>query len=162
MFELNSPTYTEMLLAILSLIIVIFITFTLKKLSGSKLKRPNGKKGGVISFHAATSLCIVTLVAILTKDWFITGLTVVLAYLIIKSRLADNHHWTWQVVFGSIVGAAVPASIFYIKENGFNFTIKSKKSDNNLNDLLDSHDNPLDNRNEAIKEAPDLALEEID
>jgi len=161
MFELNRPSYTEMLLAALSITLIFIITFSLKKISGNKLKRPNGKKGGIISFHAAMALCIITLIAILTRDWFITLLTVILVYLIIKSRITDNHHWTWQVVFGAIVGASVPFLVFYVKENGFKFNFNSNSRQKEPTPTPENN-NPLDNRTEAVREAPNLALEDFD
>ena len=77
----TSVEWIDIMLATGSIVTVGAFTMLIKSIL-YKYRRPNGKKGGIISFHTAIAFAIVTVVAMTTKDWFLTGLAVILAYLI--------------------------------------------------------------------------------
>lgn len=108
--------WTDMMLVIGSVVAAGGFTLLAKSFLG-KYRRPNGKKGGVISCHTAVAFAVVTAIALSTKDWFLTGLTIILAYLIGRGRLDEGQHYMYQVVLGAIFGVAIPYGIFYIYYN---------------------------------------------
>lgn len=116
-------------------------------------RRPNGKKGGVVSFHAATAFAIVTVIAMNTKDWFLTALAVVLAYLISRGRMDEGQHYLYQVVLGAIIGVAVPYGLYYMYYNkiGGGYGIEREE-------YADMPSRAVDDRHEA-DEAPELSLD---
>nr|QBK87562.1 MAG: PAP2 superfamily protein [Marseillevirus LCMAC201] len=148
--------WTDIMLAIGSIVIVGAFTLLVKNLL-HKYRRPNGKKGGIISFHVAVAFATVTVVAMATKDWFLTGLTVVLAYLIGRGRLDEGQHYMYQVVVAAIIGVLIPYGIFYL----YYKRINSGEYYESREVYDDKPDRAHDDRHEA-DEAPELSLEEID
>lgn len=116
-------------------------------------RRPNGKKGGVVSFHTATAFAIVTVIAMNTKDWFLTALAVFLAYLISRGRMDEGQHYLYQVILGAIIGVAVPYSLYYLYYNnlgGGGYSIEREE-------YADMPSRAVDDRHEADA-APELSL----
>lgn len=122
-------------------------------------RRPNNKKGGIISLHAALAFSTITVIAMTTKDWFITGLSVLLAYLIGKGRLEENQHYPYQVAFGTIAGVGITFGIFYL----YNKKFGGGGSATPVSDLRESYsDKPeraRDDRHEADTEK-ELAIDD--
>lgn len=121
-----------------------------------KYRRPNGKKGGCVSFHVAVAFSIVTVVAITTKDWYLTGLTAVLTYLVARGRLDESQHYMYQVVLGAIIGIGFPFAVFYTYYryiNGDNSHVREEYNDR--------PERAYDDRHEA-DEAPELRLDDLD
>jgi membrane-associated phospholipid phosphatase len=146
-----------MMLATGSLVLVAALVLGIKKLL-RRYKRPNGKKGGIVSLHAAIAFSTVAVVALTTKDWYLTGLTAVLAYLIARSRIEERQHYLYQVIFGVILGVAVPFGIFYMynkRSGGGDYTYLREEYDN-------MPSRAHDDRHEADIEAPELRLDDED
>lgn len=154
----TSVDWTDIILAVVSIVAVgAFVLFVKSILR--KYRRPNGKKGGIISFHVAIAFAIVTVVAMTTKDWFLTGLSVILAYLIGRGRLDEGQHYMYQVVIGAILGVAIPYSIFYLyykRMQGQSTRVYERE------DYDDKPDRAHDDRYEADENAPELRLEDHD
>lgn len=149
--------WTDIILGVVSVIItgglVLFVKNVLRG-----YRRPNGKKGGIISFHVAVAFAIVASVAMITKDWFLTAATVILAYLIGRGRLDESQHYTYQVVIGAIIGVVIPYGIFYLYYNKIN------GSSNDYYDREEYDDMPEtahDDRREA-DEHSELRLEDVE
>nr|QBK87884.1 MAG: PAP2 superfamily protein [Marseillevirus LCMAC202] len=151
----TSVAWTDIMLAIGSIVIVGGFTLLIKSFL-HKYRRPNGKKGGIISFHVAVAFAIVTVVAMTTKDWFLTGLTVVLAYLIGRGRLDEGQHYMYQVVVGAVIGVLIPYGIFYLYYRRIRSGSYESRAEYN-----DKPDRAHDDRQEA-DEAPELRLEDLD
>ena len=124
-----------------------------------KYRRPNGKKGGIISFHATVAFATVASIAMITKDWFLTALTVLLAYLIGRGRMDEGQHYMYQVVIGAVVGIGVPYGIFYLYHRKFSGLGGGSGGDRF--EYEDKPDKAVDHRHEA-DEAPELKLDDID
>lgn len=105
--------WTDIALSAVAISVTGATAIVIKKIF-RKYRRPNGKKGGIVSLHVALAFSVVTVLALTTRNWFITGLAVFLAYLIAKGRLDENQHYLYQVLIGLTVGIAVPYSIFYL------------------------------------------------
>jgi hypothetical protein len=144
--------WKEIMLTAGSIIAVGTFTLLLKSLL-YKYRRPNGKKGGIISFHVALAFAIVTSVALVTKDWFITGLVVILAYLIGRGRLDEGQHYLYQVVMGAIAGVLIPYGIFYAYYKRLSVSTLLEREDYD-----EKPSRAHDDRKEADK-APELRLD---
>jgi hypothetical protein len=142
-------------LSVLSILSILLFSFIIKNLL-YKIKKPNGKKGGIISFHVALAFTIVTIVALTTKDWFLTAMVIILAYLVGRGKLDEGQYYIYQVAISAIFGVLIPYGIFYLYINKF--------STQNISYREEYEDKPpkaIDNRKEA-DEAPELALNDID
>ena len=155
----TSIDWTNILLASGSIIAAGAFTFFIKNFL-YRYRRPNGKKGGIISLHTTIAFATVTTIALVTKDWFLTGLAVILAYLIGRGRLDEGQHYTYQVALGAIIGVAVPYGIFYLYNKKINEKGMSEDREEREN-YDDRPSNASDERHEA-DEAPELKLEDIE
>lgn len=149
--------WTDIILAVTSILAAGGFSLLVKWLF-HKYKRPNGKKGGVISFHVAVAFATVTAIALTTKDWFLTTLTVILAYLIGRGRLDERQHYIYQVVLGVLVGVGFPFAIFYLYNKKWT---GGGSSSENRKDYEDKPEKARDDRHEADK-APELRLDDDD
>lgn len=147
-------TWTDIILAVTSILAAGGFSFLIKYLF-HKYKRPNGKKGGVISFHVAVAFATVTAIALTTKDWFLTALTVILAYLIGRGRMDERQHYMYQIVLGIIVGIGFPFAIFYLYNRRWSGGGDSERRV----EYDDKPERAHDDRHEADK-APELRLDE--
>lgn len=123
-----------------------------------KYRRPNGKKGGFISFHASMAFAIVTVIAVTTKDWYLTGLTVLLAYLVARGRLDEGQHYMYQVISGAVIGVGVPFAIFYMYHRYIDGDCGGYYE---REEYDDKPERAHDDRYEA-DEAPELKLDDLD
>lgn len=150
-------TTPQIFIGLGAIIATIAITLVIKKLF-YKYKRPNGKKGGFISLHVALAFSIVAVVAVLTRDWFITLLMVLLAYLISKGRLDEGQHYLYQIVIGGLVGLAVPYAVFYIAYRKVNPFATTETFEDRPR--IDKPERAKDDREEADREGADLKLDD--
>lgn len=156
----TSIEWVDIMLAIGSIVAAGGFTMLVKNLL-KKYRRPNGKKGGIISFHATVAFAVVTVVAMTTKDWFLTGLTVLLAYLIARGRLDEGQHYMYQVVIGAVLGVSIPFGIFYLYYRKFSKSSGSSSS-YEREEYDDKPERAKDDRHEADIEAPELKLDDLD
>ena len=77
----------------------------------NRFKRPNGNGGGIVSLHVTAAFSIVTIIILLSGDWFIAGLAAVLAYLVAYNRIECGQHYLYQVILGMIIGIGVPVGL---------------------------------------------------
>ena len=105
--------WTDIMLGVAAIIIAGGFTLMIKSFL-RKYRRPNGKKGGIVSLHTTLAFAIVTVVAMATKDWYLTGLSVILAYLIGRGRMDEGQHYMYQVVIGALIGVMIPYGVFYL------------------------------------------------
>jgi len=148
----------DILLASASILITFLVAYVLKKMFYG-IKRPNGKKGGIISFHIIIGFSIVSSIALISRDWFITALTIVLAYIIGRDKLEQGKHYMYQIILSAVIGVIVPYLIIYMYNNRGSLTQYSKSDSRKEYD--DKPEKAIDERNEADL-APDLKLEEVD
>ncbi len=145
----------------LSFLIVIGISILLKNVF-NKFKRPTGKKGGIISLLASIATCIVSLTILLTSflklpsipSYILISFSIILAYLIVKSKYDNKEHYIYQIVFGVIMGIIVPFGLNYAWD-----TIKVSRSGPVEN--IPRHEAPegvKDDRKEADIKAPELKI----
>jgi len=107
---------------ILLLAAVVFsgiVAFILKRLF-YKNKRPNGKKGGLISIHVVLAVAILVSYAIITMDVFSSLLLLFLVYLIAKGRSDEGQHSLQQIIFSILIGSGLPVWVIFMykKYNG--------------------------------------------
>jgi hypothetical protein len=145
--------WTNIGISLLSLIFVLFVSFIIKNVL-YKIKKPNGKKGGIISFHVALAFTIVSIIALTTKDWFITAMVIILAYLIGREKLDNGQHYLYQITISAVLGVLVPYGIFYFYINKFTNVEQVRET------YDDKPESAVDDRHEA-DEAPELRLEDI-
>lgn len=150
--------WTEIMLAMVSIVVTGAFIMLIKNVL-YKYRRPNGKKGGILSFHVAIAFAIVTVVAMITKDWFLTGLSVLLAYLVGRGRLDEGQHYMYQVVVGAIFGVMIPYGIFYLyhkRLDSMNDRVYERE------EYIDKPARAHDDRHEADEKAPELRLDDPD
>lgn len=153
MFNTNI-SWKDIYISLASLIIAGGISIFLKNIFYN-FQKPNGEKGGFVSFYTTIVFSIVTIVALITKDWFITLLTLIIAYLLARSRIDDNLNYNYQILLGFIIGVSVPLSIFYLinktNTNTITNTILNNNDNNDINRINyeDKPEKAVDNRSEA-------------
>ena len=124
-------------------------------------KKPNGKKGGIISLYASISFCLITIIALITKDWFIILLTLIISYLVVRCKIEDNLNYKYQIILGIILGIIIPVFIFYIYNNSSKLAFLNKKEENtNRMDFEDIPKTNLDNRMEADFYSEEFKIED--
>ena len=147
----------DICLSVVSIILVAgFVMLVKHFLNG--YRRPNGKKGGIISNHVAIAFAVVTVVALTTQDLFITLLVVLLAYIIGRGRLDEGQHYVYQVVIGAIIGVAIPYGVFYLYNNKFGsggYITNTARMEYD-----DIPDRAHDDRHEADENAPELKIDD--
>lgn len=97
---------THVIFITLALLIIIIIT--LKAIGG----RGTPLHGGLVSGHSAISFSLVTIVALLTMDILVTSIVLLLALLIVQSRLENKTHNLVEIVNGAIIGFLLTVIIF--------------------------------------------------
>jgi diacylglycerol kinase (ATP) len=97
-------------LTFISIILVLAAVITGKVLS----RKGQPLRGGMPSGHAAFAFAMWTVVAFLTHNPVIVGLTFVMAFLIARHRLKDHIHTIPEVVAGSLLGALITILVFQL------------------------------------------------
>jgi len=87
------------------------------KFLGKNVRRPNGKKKGLVSIHMTLACCIVTLIALISGDYVLTGMAVILVYFLVRSKLSSLQNYWYQIIFSAIIGVGIPLGIFYTCRN---------------------------------------------
>jgi len=147
----TSLPWIDIILTVISILLSGGLALIVKNLF-NKYKRPNGKRGGVISLHVAVAFATVTCIALTTKDWFLTGLTILLAYLIARGRLDGSQHFMYQVILGLLIGILLPFMVFYLYNKKWNISENREVYEN-------KPEKAVDNRHEADA-APELRLDD--
>lgn len=106
-------SHTNIGLMAASILCALAFAVAMRKM-GHNYRRPNGKKGGIVSIHVTIVFAIVACLVIVTKDWVVAILGLIVAYLMAKSKLLENQHYMYQVVMSAIVGACAPVGVFYL------------------------------------------------
>jgi hypothetical protein len=149
----------DMVVSVVSIIIVIMLALGIKYLF-KKYKRPNGKKGGFISLHVAFAFAIITVLGLTTKNWYITSLAVIMAYLIARGRLDEEQHYLYQVILGGILGISIPIGMFYLYGK-YNNSLDSVENDSESRENYDDKPtNAKDDRKEA-DDSPELSIDDL-
>ena len=152
--------WKNLLLTIGSLITVIGLCILIRNI-GYKYKSPTGKKGSIVSFHAAIATAIVVLTVYITmtlegiEKYLLIIFSIVLAYLVIKNKYDSKEHYLYQLIFGIIIGGTIPFGLNYAS------TALFSSSQNELPEREYAPEGIVDDRKEADS-APELKLEEID
>lgn len=154
-------SFTEIGISFASIILALGVAILIKK-GFYKYKRPNGKKGGVVSLHVTLAFAIVAVIAMTTRDWFMTLITVILAYLIAKGRMDEGQHYLYQIILAAMIGLAVPYSVYYLYYRRVN-PFASSNGGGGGEDRPPMESKPeraKDDRYEADREAPDMKLDD--
>lgn len=88
---------------VVSILIVTICVIMLKSLTGTGTPL----RGGIPSGHAAVAFSIATAVSLNTHDPLISVLAIALAVMVSHSRLLMRIHSLAEVIFGSVLGAAI-------------------------------------------------------
>lgn len=131
-----------------SVLVSLMIGYILR-LVFSKTRKPNGKRGGVVSFHVILGVALISSVAYLTKDYFYTGILAVLVYLIMRNKHESKQHYVYQLVLSFIIGILPVLGLVY---KGY---IKNRDQSN---ERMYSQNE----MSEAMREAPDLDLHQYE
>lgn len=147
----------EIVLSLVSIILTFAFSYFIKDWLKS-YRKPNGKKGGVLSLQTTIAFSIIAVIAMVTKDVMLTALTVILAYFISRNQIENKQSFIYQIIISIIVGLGIPYIIFWI--------VNEKLSGNNSNYTMiereynepREHNESKDERHEADS-SPDLKLE---
>lgn len=109
----------DILLLLAAVVFSGIVAFIVKKLF-YKNRRPNGKKGGLISIHVVVAVAILVSYAMITMDVFSSLLLLFLVYLIAKGRTDEGQHSFQQIIFSILIGSGLPIWVIYMykKYNG--------------------------------------------
>lgn len=100
----------KMHISVIALIITLFVVLALKALSG----KGTPLKGGMPSGHAAIASSITTSIALWSVNIKITILCMILALLVIQSRLESKTHNFMEVFWGTILGFLFTLLLFQL------------------------------------------------
>jgi len=95
---------------VVAILIVVICVVMVKSLTG----KGTPLHGGVPSGHAAVAFSIATAVTINTRDPLISLLSIALAAMVSHSRLLMRIHTMREVVFGSVLGAAITSIVLLL------------------------------------------------
>jgi len=144
----------EIVLSLVSIILTFAFSYFIKDWLRS-YRKPNGKKGGVLSLQTTIAFSIIAVIAMVTKDVMLTALTVILAYFISRNQIENKQSFIYQIIVSIIVGLGIPYIIFWI--------VNEKLSGNSSNyTMIEPREHEehkeKDERYEADS-SPDLKLE---
>jgi diacylglycerol kinase (ATP) len=103
---LPSPVQTVIVTVVLLLVLLV-----LWKVLGGK---GSFLRGGVVSGHSALGFCLCTLILLLTRNPFIAFLAVLMALLILQSRVEAGIHTVREVLIGALLGIVLPVVLFRV------------------------------------------------
>jgi len=95
---------------VVSVLVVIIVVIMIKSFTGTG----SPLEGGVPSGHAAVAFSIATAVSLNTRDPLTSLLSISLAVMVSHSRLLMRIHTLREVVFGSVLGAAITISVLLL------------------------------------------------
>lgn len=101
-------TLTEKYLPpVASVLIVIVISSIVKYFTKRKCKKPNGKRGALMSLSIATAFSIVVAATIITKDISTCIACLLLALLLVKTKLDLKQFTNNQIIGSAVTGILV-------------------------------------------------------
>jgi len=92
----------------LGLLLIIIIALKSKRGSGTPLQ------GGMPSGHSAIAFSLSTIIFLLTGDVIIATLAILMAFMVIQSRLESRTHTWLEVITGALIGFALTVILFYL------------------------------------------------
>lgn len=95
---------------VVSVLVVIIVVIMIKSFTGTG----SPLEGGIPSGHAAVAFSIATAVSLNTRDPLTSLLSISLAVMVSHSRLLMRIHTLREVIFGSILGAAITISVLLL------------------------------------------------
>ena len=95
---------------VVSVLVVIIVVIMIKSITG----KGTPLEGGTPSGHAAVAFSIATTVSLNTGDPLISLLSIGLAIMVSHSRLLMRIHTLREVIFGSILGAAITITVLLL------------------------------------------------
>lgn len=101
-------------ITIIALVITIFVVLFLK----AGLKKGTPMSGGMPSGHSAIAFSVVTALALWTDNTSITILGLIVALLVVQSRLEAKIHSLFELLAGAVVGFSVTLLLFQIFYRG--------------------------------------------
>jgi diacylglycerol kinase (ATP) len=101
---------SEANIAVFALIIVLALVVILKAFFG----RGMPLKGGMPSGHAAVSFAVWIAVTLISENFVVSLLVLVLAVAIAQSRLTIGVHRPWEVILGAMLGMVVMFVLFKV------------------------------------------------
>lgn len=102
----RAPVHVTTIALSLVIILVIFV----KSLSGAE----NFMRGGLPSGHSAVAASLFSAIAFLNQDFYVASLGLLLALLVLESRVETGIHTIWQVIAGTLIGVLVTMLVFQL------------------------------------------------
>ena len=147
----------ETILGIVSLFISVLLAFLLKRYI--KSRSPNGRKDGIVDTSIVLAFSTVAIIAMITKDPFIIAMTLLLAYLVSKTKWETRKSYIYQIVISIILGLAVPYGIYWLNERWENRGVYENSV--SYIEPREEYNEPSDQRSEA-DEHTELKLKNSD
>lgn len=101
-------------ITVIALIITILLVLAMK----AAFKKGTPMRGGMPSGHAAVSFSAATAVALWTDNTHITILVLIIALLVVQSRLEAKIHSVVELITGSVIGFGVTLLLFQLFYTG--------------------------------------------
>jgi diacylglycerol kinase (ATP) len=98
--------------------LVMTVVLLLVTITAAKVGRPQASvlEGGSVSGHTAVAFCLATTVFFLVRGevycWITTCLAFLVAMLVAQLRLHDRAHRVRTVIYGALLGIAIPLIVF--------------------------------------------------
>jgi len=97
-------------ITLIALLVVVGLVLFIKILR----KEENLLRGGMPSGHSAVAFSVWMLVSLFTGNAVVSGLVLLLALIVVRSRLAGGVHSAWEIVAGSLLGGLLTLLIFQV------------------------------------------------
>ena len=101
-------------IAVISLVIISILTIVGKSL----FRKGSPLHGGMPSFHSAFAFGGVTMVAFITQNIILTGLTLIMAIIIADSRFREAIHTKFEIFIGAVLGIIITVLMFQVFRYG--------------------------------------------
>jgi diacylglycerol kinase (ATP) len=100
--------YSPLEVTFLAVLVVVFIVIAAKAF----FHRGTPLVGGIVSGHAAIAFSLWAAVILNQDNIFVSGITLLLALLVVQSRIRAKIHTFWESAAGAALGIAVTALLF--------------------------------------------------
>jgi diacylglycerol kinase (ATP) len=97
-------------IVVISLVIISILTIAGKSL----FRKGSPLHGGMPSFHSAFAFGGTVMVAFITQNIILTGLTMIMAVIIAESRFREGIHTRFEILMGAILGVLITVLMFQV------------------------------------------------
>lgn len=106
--------------AVIAVLVVVLVAWLVKVVTRKKVKKPCGRRGGLISLQTTFAFSVLFGVAIATRDPFSTLAVLTVTALLIKTKYDNKHFYQYQLIASAVLGVVVAGVAWWFAESKIN------------------------------------------